>query len=112
MAKEVLHEKGADGAYLRLRIILFLDLTGIIEATGYTNYFVYGIYGAIISFYFGLRTVEKKKIESLIKKRRCHRDFEDKICPWRAVRNRIREYKKTIEKTRYKYSKHKKIISK
>jgi len=29
---------------------------------------VYGIYGAIISFYFGLRTVEKKKIESLIKK--------------------------------------------
>ena len=38
------------------------------EATGYTNYFVYGIYGAIISFYFGLRTVEKKKIESLIKK--------------------------------------------
>jgi len=29
---------------------------------------VYGIYGAIISLYFGLRTVEKKKIESLIKK--------------------------------------------
>ncbi|MCW7070182.1 MAG: hypothetical protein OCU17_06245 [Methanophagales archaeon] len=100
MAKEVLHEKGADGAYLRLRIILFLDLTGIIEATGYTNYFVYGIYGAIISFYFGLRTVEKKKIESLIKKRRCHRDFEDKICPWRAVRNRIREYKKAIVKNK------------
>jgi len=62
--------RGAIAIILTIAFIstLFLDLTGFMEATGYTNYFVYGIYGAIISFYFGLRTVEKKKIESLIKK--------------------------------------------
>jgi len=47
---------------------LFLDLNGSIETTGYTRYFAYGIYGTIISFYFGFRAAEKRKIEALIKK--------------------------------------------
>ena len=46
---------------------LFLDLAGSIKATHYTKYFAYGVYAAIISFYFGFRTAEKKKIEEAIK---------------------------------------------
>ena len=45
---------------------LFLDLCGYIGATEYTTYFAYGVYGTIMSFYFGFRTVEKKKIAALI----------------------------------------------
>ena len=45
---------------------LFLDLSGYIGATEYTTYFAYGVYGTIISFYFGFRTAEKKKIAALI----------------------------------------------
>ena len=47
--------------------ILFLDLTHIASvASEYTLYFAYGVYGSIIAFYFGLRTVEKMKLESMI----------------------------------------------
>jgi uncharacterized membrane protein len=50
--------------------VLFLDLANIFDASGkYTLYFAYGVYGAIIAFYFGLRTAEKMKIESMINKK-------------------------------------------
>lgn len=45
---------------------LFLDLSGCVAATEYTTYFAYGVYGTIMSFYFGFRTAEKKKIAKLI----------------------------------------------
>jgi len=45
-----------------------LDLANIVETTGqYTLYFAYGVYGAIMSFYFGSRVYERKKIEEAIK---------------------------------------------
>ena len=45
---------------------LFLDLSGCVAATEYTTYFAYGVYGTIMSFYFGFRTAEKKEIAKLI----------------------------------------------
>jgi len=73
---------------------------------------VYGIYGAIISFYFGLRTVEKKKIESLIKKGDAIEILKTRYALGELLETEFESMKKQLKKTRYKYSKHKKIISK
>lgn len=48
--------------------VLFLDLAKIVETTSqYTLYFAYGVYGAIIYFYFKSRGAERVKMDDLIK---------------------------------------------
>ena len=48
--------------------VLFLDLAKIVETTSqYTLYFAYGVYGAIIYFYFKSRGAERAKMDDLIK---------------------------------------------
>lgn len=48
--------------------VLFFDLTGSIRTSDLTLYFAYGVYGVVISFYFGSRSVEMKDKKELIKK--------------------------------------------
>ena len=48
--------------------VLFLDLSGNVRTSDFTLYFAYGVYGVVISFYFGSRSVEMKDKKELIKK--------------------------------------------
>ena len=48
--------------------VLFLNLANIVESKSqYTLYFAYGVYGAIICFYFKSRGAERVKMDDLIK---------------------------------------------
>lgn len=48
--------------------VLFFDLTGSVKTSDFTLYFAYGVYGVVISFYFGSRSAETKYMKELIKK--------------------------------------------
>ncbi|MDY6930904.1 MAG: hypothetical protein SVJ22_03175 [Halobacteriota archaeon] len=48
--------------------ILFLDLGGKVSTSDFTLYFAYGVYGVVMSFYFGSRGLETKNRKELIKK--------------------------------------------
>ena len=80
---------------------LFLDLhPECIVTTSYTRYFAYGVYGVIITFYFGSRSYERLKMEKSLRDGDVAKVLEMRYIIGELTKDEFEEMKEALKNTK------------